>query len=625
MPSLYSRNLLPSEIISSTKKECKRVIERLETERKRVSNRSIKSFLDNIADVVVERTSNVSGDEVKALLRKNLKLLRTMTKYQLQFTEVFTQCLLPFIYGSDFDEHEARIKEEHDIDELHQFALLCCPRRFGKSRIVAWFTACALVSIPNIVVTLFSPGKRQSYYLMEQIRKDVAFLDGQNPGKIRPAHGKNNKETYAIIVDHTERLVRGLPAKENTTRGTDGNFIVCEEAAVMPKIFFTDVVAPVAGPRTTGMVCISTISGSGDMKENWFTSLLNMRRPNGKSYFNTFKTILACDKCVEEGIADTCEHRFSELPHWHSEEKQLLLRAIYAQLGERDKMLQETVGIAQNESIPALEKQLVHRMFSRQGNPWLKDSDIDEKPIALFVSVDPSGGGPKSDIAIMSAIHYRHEFVIIGLECMPGKLAIRGDYIRYLIRHVETIIRKPLFEDVKIVFSIESNMGMTHTVEASDAMLENFPGRVVSLKKDGYTTTQVRLHEAPKTLTDGGTLGKHTSGMVLFNMYRLYREYLAARAIRFYADCVCIYNTRPQDPNFSPLNETIDLFKRQSIDLLITHKVPNEDQIAFQDVKYTISGKSKGPDDVIKNAKLCLFWSKQYLENEQFRQTGILA
>lgn len=619
------RNTIPLDLLNATRERCETVVERSENNAKKAKVYTIDNLFDAQDEIFIESDSRVGGDEIKAELRAALRYLTTMTGHQEQFVEVFITCLLPFIYGAEFDENEARLKREHNIDEILPFAFVCCPRRWGKSRIMAWFTACGLLTIPLFIATIFSPGKRQSGFLMEQIRKDLAYLNKVYPGRIKRLKGKENKETFGIEVKGTERQVRGLPAKENTVRGVDGNFIVCEEAAAMPVNFFTKVITPVAGPRTTAMVCISTISGAGEMRENWFTTLLNMRKPNGKSVFNTFKVILACDKCIEDGIADTCKHRLSDIPHWHSEMKQMMMRAIFDQLGEREQMLQETVGLSQTEAIPAFEKQQVYKCFSLAANPHVTDEYIDEKPRAVYVTVDPSGGGLKSNIAVISTIHHRRELIVVGIEDMPGKLAIREAFIPFVLKHVEELLKIPFLDEAKVVFSIESNMGPQQTVPVCEDLLKTFPGRVVIMRKERYTTSQTKLHNATRTSrAEFDTIGKHTSGHIKMLGMKMYREYMAQRAIRFYKHGISIYNNNPQQADFKPYKDNLEKLKKQNLNFLLMQRQPTDENVAFGEFVITASGKNSGHDDLISTILNNLFFSTQFRENTNFSELGIL-
>lgn len=173
-----------------------------------------KSFLD----VVIGKSNvqaidaEVPGDERLRDLRAALACIQ-FHKYQKIFIEAFVQSSLPKIYGEDFHDHEYRIRKENNIEYLYMYSLLCCSRRLGKTYTVAGFAACALMAIPNITITIFSPGKRQSGMMLEAIKAMVDKLKYEHGYKFEMKRGGNNKELFAIMKDGTERRIRALPGK----------------------------------------------------------------------------------------------------------------------------------------------------------------------------------------------------------------------------------------------------------------------------------------------------------------------------------------------------------------------------------------------------------------------------
>lgn len=178
---------------------------------KKLRERRIEQKLAAQAEV------EVSGDKQLEDLRNGIACFPTLTVHQLMFAEVFTQASLPKIYGKDYLANELRIKRENAIEELNQFCLICCPRRFGKTTITAVYVANYLRFIRGANVTVFSPGKRQSSLFMEAIKKALAHLEDCGYVFDRKK-GHDNQERFGIVVDGDLRQVTVLPSKESVNQ-----------------------------------------------------------------------------------------------------------------------------------------------------------------------------------------------------------------------------------------------------------------------------------------------------------------------------------------------------------------------------------------------------------------------
>ncbi len=559
----------------------------------------------------------VKGDLVLAELRALIRTCKTLTKFQLLFTELFIQALLKFIYGRDYAANELRIKEENHMDELYQFALICCIRRFGKTFVVAWFVGCCLLTVPDIIITIFSPGKRQSVYLMELVRKHVKDAAANAGIHVDIALGKNNQETFGIKVNGNFRLARGLPAKENTTRGVDGSLIICEEAASMPMRFFTRVVLPVAIPSSTAMVAISTILGTTLGVDNWYTTLMNLRRPDGRPYYSTYKFELACEKCIAEGKEETCNHKMGDLPFWHDEGKQALGRVMFNALGQLDALLNEQMGIVRSDTSAAFEASMVHKMFNPDRNPLVKHSDLDEDPIEIFVQLDPTGGGIGSEFAVVSAFPYRGQWVHCGLEAIPSQRA--KDYREIVVSHVRALRTLPGLHTTKILINTENNApGVARDIaEEIQAKVSN----VILMNNDSFAITNVELHKGSRKKQGG--VGVHTGPEVKESSWREFRSGMQLGAIRFYEQMICLHSKDPTRKDADPIKDTKNLALRQLLNFSITKKLPGRDVApGFDDIKYTFSGKHKGPDDLACTMLLLYRWGREWLLNPSFRRGG---
>jgi hypothetical protein len=567
------------------------------------------------------RVVQVSGDVKIRKLRWLLRIFTTLTTHQFTFSELYIQAILPYAYGADFKKREVKIKADNLIDELYQFALVCCPRRWGKTWFTAWFVACVMVCLPGITVTVFSPGKRQTGMFMKLVKGFMDKIIKETGWDIVIYPGENNQETFAINVDGTYKsLLRGLPAKENTTRGVDGNLIICEEAASMRQEFIEQVVLPVVGPSSTAMICISTIQTEDkDGLPNWYTQILNLRHPTtGLPLFNVYQFILACDECVRAKLAHSCKHKISELPSWHDEGKQDILELMYGVLNAGNRRLAELIGLTKSSALKAFSVSHIQLLFNDKKNPRINPNMLDNEPHVIFVTMDPAAGGEASEGALCSAIYEGSNMIIVGLESVPTKVIT--DYEDVFIKHLLKLREIPKFKNTRIVCFPENNLSaLSRSLHAR--ILAEVPD-VQICDKTNMDTGNFKLHEATlKRHKTDDTGGLKTTGLVKEAMYHRMKEALALKSVHFLAEGLSVYST-DKDKDGWKIN--LEKLRKQLTNFEVKLRVPKVEDRAWADIKYTYSGKSAGPDDLAMATMLNGHWSYVYrINSHNFQQNAI--
>jgi Terminase large subunit, T4likevirus-type, N-terminal len=547
----------------------------------------------------------VLGDRVLRYLRETVRKFK-LTKQQLTFTEVFIQAGLPFIYQDDYFANEIRIKQENFIDQLFQTALVCCPRRFGKTFSVGVFAACLLLCVPNTDIIIFSPSQRQSYYIMGLIRKNLAWLAEKYGYKFEFVAGKNNKETLAICVDGNERIVKGLPAKQETTRGSGGNWVICEEAAAMPVKFYIDVVLPVTGPTTTATICISTIQGANaEGQQNWYTSLMNLVKPDGRPRFNVFKLYLACKKCMEEDKAATCKHLLHDLPFWQDPTKQMELRAIMTELGHGDSAAQELIGVNKKELRPVFPLQIVQSLFNDSRTPLVRPHDLTEDVKMIFCTIDPSLGGEKSRTSVFSAFWF-NGLIGCGAESIDNTLDT--DYRPIIINHIRRIRTVRRLENAYIVVCIENNtVGPARNIMLD--LLQLKIDNLIIMTKPGMDLTHVDMVKA-KTCSFGvRTQGQQGEGNMKEDMVMKLKDSLEMKQIRFYSEFLVTEVKDNEDMKTIYFQRLVNQLKNFAMKI----QLPTS-EFTSSNAKKTYSGKHMGPDDDVFALMMNNYWIQIFLK-----------
>lgn len=107
---------------------------------------------------------------------------------------------------------------------------------------------------------------------------------------------------------------------------------------------------------------------------------------------------LACEKCKEEGRAHECVHLLHLVPRWQSEERHRKLKIM---MQDRPDLIQsELAGLAFDSLQQVFRKSDIQKMFDTPPLPL-------ELHQMVWLVIDPAGGGPQSDYAMVSICRTR--------------------------------------------------------------------------------------------------------------------------------------------------------------------------------------------------------------------------
>lgn len=119
---------------------------------------------------------NSTGDSRLAALRgalAHLDIKYCRSKHQRLFHDAFIASCIRNIYRDEYSSCYLRILEENNWSECRQEVFICCPRRFGKTFAVAMYCAAYAMTQDEQRICIFSPSRRQSKMLLDQIKKFV--------------------------------------------------------------------------------------------------------------------------------------------------------------------------------------------------------------------------------------------------------------------------------------------------------------------------------------------------------------------------------------------------------------------------------------------------------------------
>ena len=163
-----------------------------------------------------------------------------------------------------------------------------------------------------------------------------------------------------------------------------------EEAAYVDPDFFYETVAPLMLIGNTSLIAISTLTS----EVNFYTRLLRMRdKTTGLPLFTSLSIQLACKQCIEEGKAAQCVHMLHLVPRWQSSDRHIKLKTI---MQDRPDLIEsELSGLAFDSNQQLFKSAHLDIMFSQEPPPPVLNE-------AVYVFIDPAGGGPQSDYAVLS-------------------------------------------------------------------------------------------------------------------------------------------------------------------------------------------------------------------------------
>jgi hypothetical protein len=205
-----------------------------------------------------------------------------------------------------------------------------------------------------------------------------------------------------------------------TTRGTGADVIIVDEAAhIDPKLFFKTIV-PILSMANTSLLCLSSPEGDS----NYYSQLMNLKRPDQTPFFNVVNCFQICQKCLKmERVKQIeCTH-VKSTAHWLSSRKIRELKTLYKAWGilggesswgfltqknqaNPEDAIREFGGVVVSDHLPAFRKEDVRNIME------LDVVRTQVTPQYIFTCCDPTGGGP-SMLSIASGYYDRNGDVVV--------------------------------------------------------------------------------------------------------------------------------------------------------------------------------------------------------------------
>ena len=210
-----------------------------------------------------------------------------LSKQQRHIIEEFARASLVKIIGiENYERNPMFFMNLAKKTNRQSLSIVITPRRFGKTTATAMYVAALLMTVPSIVVAIFSTGRRASTLLLQKISQIV--VSANRDKRIL----QSNQETLKISGDFAgdERTCHSYPSNVATLKGVGCDIGIMEEFTRCDPAVWQEVVIPLLGVNGTSIVAISTPLG----EDNWYSDLIQKRRDDGTQLFNVIQYSLVC-------------------------------------------------------------------------------------------------------------------------------------------------------------------------------------------------------------------------------------------------------------------------------------------------------------------------------------------
>lgn len=520
----------------------------------------------------IDNDASHPGDKCLDLIFEKLNTLHRSSQQKI-FHKTMLASFLRIIYGKSYDAEKHRVMTKYGFESRKQQVIICAPRRMGKTFAVALIMVVMVIVMPEIEISIFSPGKRQSVALMGVI---VEFMNKLGEGE--RIIQRNEEKMRVRSLDGRVSKLNAYPSAVRTLKGVSGTICVLEEMAQIDPSVLYEVICPLHQLDVTSIIGISTITD----ENNFMTKYLKQKDTHGEPLFATKHIYLACEDCRAKGIPSKCNHNKHLLPAWSSERKGMVVKSIMK--GQEEMIAREVGGQASTLHQRAFPMKFVRRYSDLPPVNLPYDQTYD----FMFHAIDPAAAGKSSDIAITSLIRKGGQYIIIGLEAFPCKTAMENHSL--ILEHIFKLREDPRFSNALSVFILENNMGM-ESDHIADMLKSNTGNFLVMNERDDGIHTGFRTTNTMKTIA-----------------VEAIRELIMNDAIRLSDDDTIVSVSRSVVDSRNMLEEQLIEFR----------EMLQESHNGTGQPKKFYSGKMAGKDDLVMSLMLNIHWSGYLYKNPKY-------
>lgn len=296
-------------------------------------------------------------------------------------------------YGKQICEH---LGMDYDCPPLG--VAFSCARQVGKTEALVMLVFALLVSVPGLKVIVMSTGQRISTMFANRLKAILSMF----PELAGMSDGNSERMVFSTSREFTSPMASTVyfcPANPDGLRGLEGDILIFDEMSHMDKRVPLAFGFPLLKKYGRRAWIISTPGGGVN---NLFNDIVAAGNKSG------FKVIVfegACRSCARDARFSkdgaVCPHRKAVHAPWSDENAEKALAEVY-KLGYGQLYYQEILGAMVLTVLPSFNRDDVERAFSLD-RVYRHSATATWCPPEVFLAIDPSGGGQRSETAVVSA------------------------------------------------------------------------------------------------------------------------------------------------------------------------------------------------------------------------------
>lgn len=334
------------------------------------------------------------------------------SKRQRQIHEAFLMATVHHLWGDEWEACKVQVMRKLRITKRKEQVMAVAPRREGKSWVMMMYCLALALTIAGFKQALMAPSKRACKADMgilldflskipggagrivnhsEEILVLSATAIANEEVQMARAMGGSRFKTKKLDVQMSgnNSTLQLFPSNERTSRGYTAKVTYMEEAAFMNASYFDKVILHQAvGVEGNSLLAIS----SPDDEYNYYSELVDLKDAHGEPLFHVIILGMACQDCINRGIAEKCIHKLDELAAWKSIERYMMVSQVLSR--KKDIMMREQQGLMVGKRQPYFDPLYIRLLFER---PLYNFANA---PHILHMGMDPSGGGAQSNYTI---------------------------------------------------------------------------------------------------------------------------------------------------------------------------------------------------------------------------------
>ncbi len=400
---------------------------------------------------------------------------------QKEVHDVYMAMVSPFLFLGDFERYKSEILAMFRLAFIPWLKLLKWGRRNGKSFSLWEFVSIVIYVSPGINILIYTLNESLIRDVMTEIKSFFALLphsldrivvsNKDTFGVSRMQSGGTSGATGSHRAQQQQQLlnfVRVRVPKEDQ-KGIKANVVICDEAGgeSFTRRFYADVISVLAKVANTVFILASTVdqrlqsAPGGTVFGN-----LCMRDPSTGALKHPemmlSEVIMICNDCKKQDSLrfETCPHYEYKHPHWNLSMN--TDRAKVLMDGDLESFGTDVQGLgAESKSDTALPPHDIHALET--SSPVCIDEThmIEFEGGFLMTYLDPAGGGPHSETAILTlyVVPFPREdhFFVVGID--SANLLSNRDAEKRCFGYFGKMQEHPLFSNLPHFLMVEANYG----------------------------------------------------------------------------------------------------------------------------------------------------------------------